>query len=95
LALAAIEAHQDWRLAVCVLAVALGALVWFIHVEARHGSAALVPLDLFRIRDFRGAVVATAGMTFGMYGALFLLPLMWQSTGRLSVTGAGIALMPM
>lgn len=95
LAFAAIEAHQAPGLAASVLAVALGALAWFIRVEARHGSAALVPLDVFRIRDFRGAIVGTAGMTFGMYGALFLLPLMWQSTGRFSITGAGIALMPM
>ena len=34
-------------------------------------------------------------MTFSMYGVLFLLPLTWQSTGRLDVAEAGIALMPM
>jgi predicted MFS family arabinose efflux permease len=78
-----------------VLLLAMAATAGFLHVEARHGAAALVPLDLFRIRPFRGAIVATAGMTFGMYGVLFLLPLMWQSTGRFSITGAGIALMPM
>ncbi|MBV8156462.1 MAG: MFS transporter, partial [Dyella sp.] len=94
-AFAAIEAQHAPGVAASALAVALAALAWFIRVEARHGSAALVPLDLFRIRDFRGAVVATAGMTFGMYGTLFLLPLMWQSTGRFGLTGAGIALMPM
>ncbi|WP_414561465.1 MFS transporter [Ralstonia wenshanensis] len=95
LAFAAIEAHQAPVVAATVLAVALVALAWFIRVEARHGSAALVPLDLFRVRAFRGAIVATAGMTFGMYGALFLLPLMWQSTGRFNIIGAGLALMPM
>jgi len=95
LAFAAIEAQHATGVAAGMLAVALVALAWFIGVEARHGSAALVPLDLFRSRDFRGAVIATTGMTFGMYGALFLLPLMWQSTGRFSLTGAGIALMPM
>jgi DHA2 family methylenomycin A resistance protein-like MFS transporter len=51
--------------------------------------------EFFRVREFRGAIVATTGMTFGMYGVLFLLPLTWQSTGRLDATGAGIALMPM
>lgn len=95
LAFAAIEAHQAPAVAATVLAVAFIALAWFIRVEARHGSEALVPLELFRVREFRGAIVATAGMTFGMYGALFLLPLMWQSTGRFNVIGAGIALMPM
>ncbi|CAJ0807383.1 Multidrug resistance protein Stp [Ralstonia psammae] len=95
LAFAAIEAHHAPAMGATVLAVALIALAWFIRVEARYGSEALVPLELFRVRAFRGAIVATAGMTFGMYGALFLLPLMWQSTGRLNVMGAGIALMPM
>ncbi|MCM3444875.1 hypothetical protein, partial [Metabacillus halosaccharovorans] len=41
-----------------------------------HGESALVPLDLFRISAFRGAIAATTGMTFGMYGVLFLLPLL-------------------
>jgi hypothetical protein len=50
---------------------------------------------MFRIRAFRGAFVATAGMTFGMYGVLFLLPLTWQSTGMLDPVGAGLALVPM
>ena len=50
---------------------------------------------MFRPRAFRGAVAATAGMTFGMYGVLFLLPLTWQSDGHLDAVSAGIALMPM
>ena len=94
-AFAATEVHHAPAMAGGVFIVALMALAWFVRVEARQGSAALVPLDLFRLPGFRGAIVATAGMTFGMYGALFLLPLMWQSTGRFNVVGAGIALMPM
>ncbi|MDE2204417.1 MAG: MFS transporter [Burkholderiaceae bacterium] len=94
-AFAAIEAYHAPTVGGGVFVLALAALAWFVRVEARHGSAALVPLDLFSVREFRGAITATAGMTFGMYGALFLLPLMWQSTGRFTVVGAGIALMPM
>jgi len=50
---------------------------------------------MFKIRPFRGAIIATAGMTFGMYGVLFLQLLTWQSTGRLDAVGAGLALVPM
>ncbi|KWF71116.1 MFS transporter [Burkholderia pseudomultivorans] len=75
--------------------VAVASFAAFIAIERRHGDAALVPLDLFGIRAFRGAIAATAGMTFGMYGVLFLLPLTWQSIGRLDSTGAGLALLPM
>ncbi|KVL27311.1 MFS transporter [Burkholderia sp. MSMB1835] len=81
----------------CAIAgcIAVASFVAFVAIERRHGESALVPLDIFRIPAFRGAIAATTGMTFGMYGVLFLLPLTWQSTGRLDSTGAGLALLPM
>src|SRR6185312_17056600 len=85
----------SWTEAALALAVSAVSAILFIRVEAGKGTAALVPLDIFRIREFRGAAVATAGMTFGMYGALFLVPLTWQSVGGLDATQAGLALMPM
>ncbi|RQR29712.1 MFS transporter [Burkholderia sp. Bp9143] len=74
---------------------AIASFVAFVAIERRHGEAALVPLDIFRLGAIRGAIAATTGMTFGMYGVLFLLPLTWQSIGRLDSTGAGLALLPM
>lgn len=95
LALAAIEARAApaWALAAFVVAVA--ALLLFIHLERRAGEEALVPQEMFRVRAFSGAVAATAGMTFGMYGVLFLLPLTWQSAAMLTPMEAGLALIPM
>jgi DHA2 family methylenomycin A resistance protein-like MFS transporter len=95
LAVAAIESHRAAGIAAVAVAIAALTLALFLKFEAKRGAGALVPLDMFRTREFRGAVVATAGMTFGMYGVLFLLPLTWQSAGRLGPVGAGIALMPM
>jgi len=95
IAFAAIESHGSTVLALAALALAAIALVFFIRVEAARGRSALVPLDIFGIREFRAAAVATTGMTFGMYGVLFLLPLTWQSAGRLDPTQAGLALIPM
>jgi EmrB/QacA subfamily drug resistance transporter len=95
LAFAAIEAHGNWPVAVLALLITLVASHAFVRLERRHGAAALVPLDLFGVPAFRGAVIGTIGMTFGMYGVLFLLPLTWQSTGHLSTLAAGLALMPM
>jgi EmrB/QacA subfamily drug resistance transporter len=95
LAFAAIESHGSWHLALLALAITMISLILFIRTEAAKGAAALVPLDIFRILEFRGAAVATAGMTFGMYGALFLLPLTWQATARMDAVQAGIALIPM
>jgi MFS transporter, DHA2 family, methylenomycin A resistance protein len=94
LALAAIVSRDggwEWPFA---LLIALLALPLFLWVERRRGAAALVPLDLFRVRAFSGAIAATAAMTFGIYGMIFLLPLVWQSSGHLSARAAGLALMP-
>ncbi|OVZ57199.1 MFS transporter [Pigmentiphaga sp. NML080357] len=95
LALAAIEMERSWLVAAALLVLALLSLAGFACLEARQGARALVPLDMFRLRAFRAALGATAGMTFGMYGALFLVPLTWQGTGRLSSAEAGVALLPM
>ena len=70
------------------------ALPLFLLVEDRAQGAALVPLDLFRNRSFSGAIVTTASMTFGVYGVIFLVPLVWQSSGFLTAQAAGLALMP-
>ncbi|MGH7040833.1 MAG: hypothetical protein ACREFY_01720, partial [Acetobacteraceae bacterium] len=35
-----------------------------------------------------------AAMIFGIYGMIFLLPLLWQGSGLLSVEGTGLALLP-
>ena len=95
LAFSAIQLHDTPGIAITAFIVAVLALIFFIKVEAKKGAAALVPLDIFKAREFQGAMTATAGMTFGMYGTLFLLPLTWQNAGMLSPTEAGIALIPM
>lgn len=94
LALAAITSHDggtQWIAALLLTALALPTFLW---TERRRGAAALVPLDLFRIRPFSGAIAATASMTFGMYGLIFLLPLVWQAEGHLTPGQAGLFMMP-
>jgi predicted MFS family arabinose efflux permease len=93
LAFAAIDNGDDALGRIAAVAAAL-ALPLFLVVERRAGAAALVPLDLFRKPAFTGAIAATAAMTFGIYGMIFLLPLAWQSSGLLGPEGAGLALMP-
>jgi DHA2 family methylenomycin A resistance protein-like MFS transporter len=93
-AVAAIESHRATLAAAFALAVAAVAFVFFFKIEQKRGAAALVPLNIFAIAEFRGAATATMGMTFGMYGMMFLLPLFWLSAGTLSATNAGLALTP-
>jgi DHA2 family methylenomycin A resistance protein-like MFS transporter len=94
LAVAAIESHRGLPAAAVAFLVAAGALVAFIRIEAGRDAAALVPLPMFAIPEFRAAATATAGMTFGMYGMSFLLPLTWLSAGKLGPLAAGLALLP-
>ena len=95
LAFAAIQADRTVIMALIALVIAILAFLLFIKVETERGAAALVPLAMFRSRGFLGAMTATTGMTFGMYGVLFLLPLAWQSSGILDLLNIGLALIPM
>jgi DHA2 family methylenomycin A resistance protein-like MFS transporter len=92
-ALAAIAGHDDGWHWIAALTLAALTLPMFLMVERKRGAAAMVPLDLFRIRAFSGAIAASAAMTFGMYGMVFLLPLVWQSEGHLAPREAGLALL--
>lgn len=91
---AVIAAHGDGYSSMAAFALSALALPSFLFFESWAGAAALVPVDMFAKPSLCGAVAATAGMTFGAYGLIFLLPLVWQSTGFLTSQSAGVALMP-
>jgi MFS family permease len=91
---ACIVGHYAGGSSIIALVLSIVALPAFLLVERRARAAALVPLDLFRKRPFCGAVTATASMTFGIYGVIFLVPLVWQSSGFLTPQMAGLALTP-
>ncbi len=95
LALTGIAGAHDRALAAIAGGVGVIALVGFVLIEHRRGPAAMVPLELFGSPRFVGTLTATSAMTFGMYGVLFLVPLVWQSGAVFAAGTAGIALMPM
>lgn len=76
-------------------ALALGviALVAFMVVEARS-HAPMVPLGLFRSRDFAGANLVTLLLYFALGGALFFLPFNLIRAHGYSATEAGASLLP-
>jgi MFS transporter, DHA2 family, methylenomycin A resistance protein len=67
----------------------------FLRIERERKPAALVPLDLFLVRTFSGGIATTAAMTFGMYGIIFLMPLVRQSDEHLTPREAGLTLLSM
>jgi hypothetical protein len=95
LALTGIAGAHDHALAAVACGVGVMAVMLFVMIEHRRGAAAMVPLALFDSHPFVGTLVATSAMTFGMYGVLFLVPLVWQSGGTFAAGTAGMALVPM
>ncbi|NVI03896.1 DHA2 family efflux MFS transporter permease subunit [Paraburkholderia youngii] len=76
-------------------AIGAGVLILaaFVIVEARSPNP-MVPLDLFRSRDFTGANLVTLLLYFGLGGAFFFLPFTLIRAHGFSATQAGAALLP-
>ena len=73
--------------------VGLGALAFFIRVEA-HSAAPMMPLSLFRERNFAGANLLTLLLYAALGGSLFFLPLNLIQVQGYGATSAGAALLP-
>ena len=76
--------------------LALGAafLASFVAIEARSGERAMMPLSLYRSRDFSGTNTLTLLLYFALGGALYFLPFGLIRLGGYSATQAGAALLP-
>jgi EmrB/QacA subfamily drug resistance transporter len=75
------------------LALGLIALVGFLAAEARSRTP-MMPLSLFRSRDFAGANLLTLWLYAALGGALFFLPFNLIQVQGYSATQAGAALLP-
>ncbi|MGH9970208.1 MAG: MFS transporter [Pyrinomonadaceae bacterium] len=69
------------------------ALVAFVFVEARAQSP-MLPLELFRSKNFTGANILTLLLYFALSGTMFLLTLNLIQVQGFSPTAAGAALLP-
>lgn len=75
------------------LVAGLIALVLFLIIEARAASP-MLPLPLFRLRNFSGANVLTLLLYASLGGSLFFLPLNLIQVQGYGATAAGAALLP-
>jgi DHA2 family methylenomycin A resistance protein-like MFS transporter len=67
--------------------------VGFVAVESHHRDP-MLPLGLFRSREFTGSILIGAAINIGFYGELFLLSLYFQHVRHFSPLLAGLALLP-
>lgn len=85
---------NGWTSTSTLAAVAgVAGLAAFPFIEARQ-SAPLLPLSLFRSRQFSGANVTTFAVYGALSGALFLLSLQLQQSLGYSAIAAGLATLP-
>ncbi|MFI5199234.1 MAG: MFS transporter, partial [Candidatus Limnocylindrales bacterium] len=66
----------------------------FIWIESRAADP-IVPLGLFRIRNFSVSVTAMFFAAFGFFGAVIFLPRWLQTVGGASATISGYNLLPL
>jgi EmrB/QacA subfamily drug resistance transporter len=81
------------RKVIASFAVGAAALVGFAFAEAR-GRNPMMPLGLFRSRNFSGANLLTLFLYAALGGALFFLPFNLIQVQGYTATAAGAALMP-
>jgi EmrB/QacA subfamily drug resistance transporter len=76
------------------LGVGTGLLMSFVVIEARLHERAMMPLSLYRSRNFSATNVLTLLLYFALGGALYYLPFALIRLGGYSATQAGAALLP-
>jgi len=69
----------------------VGGFIWYEH---RYSSRAMLPLLLFRVRNFSAGNMATLGIYSGLAIATFLVVIYLQQVSGYSALAAGFALLP-
>jgi EmrB/QacA subfamily drug resistance transporter len=78
---------------IAILAATAGCAAAALWIE-RRSSQPLVPLDLFRSRQFTGANLVTLMVYAALSGSLFLLPIYLQRELGYSALRSGVAILP-
>lgn len=89
------QSRLGWDNTMIQFSLALGLLflVSFV-INERRTKYPMLPLELFRVRNFSAGNVATLSIYAGLSIATFLLAVFVQQVGRYSALEAGLALMP-
>jgi MFS family permease len=82
------------KTALGALGVGAAFLTLFVAIEARHHERAMMPLSLYRSRNFSATNALTLLLYFALGGALYYLPFGLIRLGGYSATQAGGALLP-
>jgi len=89
------SSSSGWQNSIVLASLVIGIvlLALFVLVEARKRNP-MLPLNLFRSRNFTGANLLTLFLYSSLAGTLFFLPLNLIQVQRYSATAAGAATLP-
>lgn len=86
---------RGWHSSAVLLSLVAGIVLFLVFVlRERRAADPLLPLGIFRTRQFMAVNVVTFVMYGALGGALFLLPIQLQQVLKYSPTAAGISLLP-
>jgi EmrB/QacA subfamily drug resistance transporter len=83
----------SWQI-IALIALAVGALAWFLATE-RRAAEPMLPLHVFRIRNFSVTMVLTTFVGISLFGAMTFLPFYQQTVQGASPTVSGLLLTPL
>jgi EmrB/QacA subfamily drug resistance transporter len=88
--------RPEFRASYVIGVLGVGAVLFllFIVIERRAQGRAMMPLSLYRSREFSGTNALTLLLYFALGGALYFLPFGLIRLGGYSATQAGAALLP-
>jgi EmrB/QacA subfamily drug resistance transporter len=75
-------------------AVLLAAFVWWERARERSGASALVPMRLFKTREFSAGLVSVITFFSGLVGVTFILGLFLQVGQQFSAIKTGLVMIP-
>jgi len=92
-------ASDGWGSATVVGCIGVGLVLLAIFIaltliKAKTGAAVLLDLRVFGDANFTMSIIASALVTFALYGGLFVIPIYLQSLRGLSAYQSGLDLLP-
>jgi EmrB/QacA subfamily drug resistance transporter len=83
----------SWEI-IALIVVAVGAFFWFLATE-RRAVEPMLPLHVFKIRNFSVTMVLTTFVGLALFGAMTFLPFYQQTIQGASPTVSGLLMTPM
>ncbi len=83
----------SWQI-IALGVLAVGALAWFLQTE-RRAAEPMLPLHVFKIRNFSVTMVLTTFVGLALFGAMTFLPFYQQTVQGASPTVSGVLMTPM